>query len=227
MTHDLILENQLKQYLREQSFQPQDRLPSERFLSEKFGIQRLTLRTALQRLKNQGILNVRKNSGYYIADSKIVIELGKPKSHFDSRPEQMQRTLPLNLFKTEFDPSTQHKFPFSDSAGYCLIGLQTSQQIPYAVITSFIPASCIPVMTLAEIQQQELFTLYEQNNQKITHAKEQISSCMASEVESFLLGVPAGSPLVFHHVYGYNIKEQCVLIQKIVYISEKVEFRGW
>lgn len=227
MTHDLILENQLKQYLREQSFQPQDRLPSERFLSEKFGIQRLTLRTALQRLKDQGILNVRKNSGYYIADSRITIELGKPKSHFDSCSEQTQYTLPLNLFKTEFDPSTQHKFPFSDPTGYCLIGLQTSHQIPYGVITTFIPAQCIPGMTLRDIQEKELFALYEQNNQKITHAKEQISSCTASEVESFLLGAPADSSLVFHHIYGYNIKEQCVLIQKIVYLSEKIEFKGW
>lgn len=227
MTQDLILENQLKEYLREQNFQAQDRLPSERFLSEKFGIQRLTLRTALQRLKNEGLLNVRKNSGYYVADSRITIELGKPKSHFDACSAQTKCTLPLNLFKTEFDPSTKHKFPFSDSTGYCLIGLQTNQHIPYGVITTFIPTQCISELTLEDIQQHDLFALYAQNNHKITHAKEQISSCMASEVEAFLLGVPVQSTLVFHHIYGYNIKGQCVLIQKIVYLSEKVEFKGW
>lgn len=227
MTLDLILENQLKQYLRNKHFQPQERLPSERLLSQELGVQRLTLRVALQRLKDQGILNVRKNSGYYLAEPRVPITLGKPNSYFDSRSDQPRCTLPLNFFKTEFDSSVMHKFSNSDPAGYCIIGLQTQQQIPYGLITTLIPAHCIPSTCFHDFLQQNLFTLYEQNQQKIVHSNEQISSCSATEVESFLLGVPPQTPLVYHHVYSHNAKGQCVLIQKIVYLSERVEFQGW
>lgn len=227
MTLDLILENQLKQYLCDKNFQPQERLPSERLLSQELGVQRLTLRVALQRLKDQGILNVRKNSGYYLAEPRVSITLGSPHSYFDSRSDQQRCTLPLNFFKTEFDSSLMHKFSISDAAGYCIIGLQTQQNIPYGVITTLIPAHCIPSTSFQDFLQQNLFALYEQNQQKIVHSNEQISNCSATEVESFLLGVAPQTPLVYHHVYSHNAKGQCVMIQKIVYLSERVEFQGW
>ncbi len=227
MTLDLILENQLKQYLCDEQFLPQQRLPSERLLSQEFGVQRLTLRVALQRLKDQGILNVRKNSGYYLAEPRVPIVLGKPHSYFDSRSDQPCYTLPLNFFKTEFGSSIMHKFSVSDPTGYCIIGLQTQQQIPYGVITTLIPAHCIPSTDFHDYQEQNLFALYEQNQQKIVHTNEQISSCAATEVESFLLGVPPQTDLVYHHVYSHNAKGQCILIQKIVYLSDRVEFQGW
>ena len=227
ITKDLILEHQLKQYIQEQNLRPGDRLPSERDLSEHFGVQRLTLRSSLQRLKNEGILTVKKSSGYYIADKRIFISLGKDISHFDTRQFRSCRTLLLNILETEFDNSVMNKFPFSDNTGFRVIGLQTKEQSPYGIITSLIPSSCVESLDFQDLQDQTLFELYHRHHQDITHGQEHISSFKASETEHTLLGVPVHSPMVFHRVYGYNQNGQCVLIQNILYIQEKVEFGGW
>lgn len=47
---------------------PGERLPSERALSERFGVSRPSLRDAVAELQNAGLLRTRANSGVYVAD---------------------------------------------------------------------------------------------------------------------------------------------------------------
>ena len=54
-----------------------DRLPSERELSEKLGVNRLTLRRALRVLEDQGLLIRRRGSGTYVAEPKIEWQAGQ------------------------------------------------------------------------------------------------------------------------------------------------------
>ena len=50
------------------NLEPGDKLPSERTLSEKFGVSRSNLREAIQRLEFYGLLKSRPQSGTFIAD---------------------------------------------------------------------------------------------------------------------------------------------------------------
>lgn len=50
------------------NLEPGDKLPSERMLSEKFGISRSNLREAIQKLEFYGLLKSRPQSGTFIAD---------------------------------------------------------------------------------------------------------------------------------------------------------------
>lgn len=227
ITMDLILEEQIKQYMKEQDLKPGSRLPGERYLGEYFGVQRLTLRASLQRLKNEGLLYVKKNSGYYVAEPRVRIRLGTLDSHFDTRQAQSRCTQLLNVFESEFDSSVMNRFPFSDPAGYTVLGLQTQNFVPYGMIKSLIPAACIPVLTPPVLRNQSLYELYRLHSQKIVLCQEHIGCHQASETESVLLGVPRNASMASHSIYGYNGTEQCILIQKITYIQDRVEFGGW
>ena len=50
---------------------PGDRLPSERELSQMLGVNRMTLRRALELLESQGLLIRRQGDGTYVAEPKI------------------------------------------------------------------------------------------------------------------------------------------------------------
>src|SRR5512141_52 len=56
---------------------PGSRLPPERELSEMLGVNRMTLRQALQLLESQGLLIRRQGDGTYVADPKIERHAGR------------------------------------------------------------------------------------------------------------------------------------------------------
>ncbi|WP_047245477.1 FadR/GntR family transcriptional regulator [Maribacter thermophilus] len=58
----------LRDYIVFKNLEPGDKLPSERMLSEKFGVSRSNIREAIQKLEFYGILNSKPQSGTFIAD---------------------------------------------------------------------------------------------------------------------------------------------------------------
>ncbi len=58
----------LKKYIEYKNLEPGDKLPSERMLSEKFGVSRSNIREAIQKLEFFGILKSRPQSGTFIAN---------------------------------------------------------------------------------------------------------------------------------------------------------------
>lgn len=56
---------------------PGSRLPSERALSERFGVSRVTMRRAIAELEGEGLLRVARGSGAYVrADMPVRFQLG-------------------------------------------------------------------------------------------------------------------------------------------------------
>lgn len=58
----------IRDYINYKNLEPGDKLPSERMLSEKFGVSRNNIREAIQKLEFFGILKSRPQSGTFIAD---------------------------------------------------------------------------------------------------------------------------------------------------------------
>ncbi|MFS8049312.1 phosphonate metabolism transcriptional regulator PhnF [Rhizobium sp. BR 314] len=57
---------------------PGSRLPSERALSEQFGVSRVTMRRAIAELEGEGLLRVARGSGAYVrADMPVRFQLGE------------------------------------------------------------------------------------------------------------------------------------------------------
>ena len=61
-----LCEDELKTAILKGQFQVGDQLPPEREMAEMFGLNRLTIRTALARLAAQGLLSVRQGRGYRV-----------------------------------------------------------------------------------------------------------------------------------------------------------------
>lgn len=64
------LQFEIKKMIKDQEMKPGDRLPSELEFQEKYDVSRHTVRTALARLENQGIIYKEQGAGSFIADAK-------------------------------------------------------------------------------------------------------------------------------------------------------------
>ena len=71
MTLDIMISNELRQYIADHHLKYRDKLPSERELCELFSIQRLTLRSAMKILEEMGIIYVVPKIGYFVAKQRI------------------------------------------------------------------------------------------------------------------------------------------------------------
>ena len=71
MTLDIMISNEIRQYIADQHLKYQDKLPSERELCDLFSIQRLTLRSAMKILEEMGIVDVVPKVGYFVAKQRI------------------------------------------------------------------------------------------------------------------------------------------------------------
>ena len=63
----------LRQTIANGEFSPQDRLPSERVLSERFGTARGTVRSALAKLEREGVVETRPGSGTYVVGEEGMV----------------------------------------------------------------------------------------------------------------------------------------------------------
>ena len=74
------------------NLQPGERLPAERQLSERLGISRPSLREAIQKLANKGLLNTRQGGGTFVAenlsnsfsDPLLALVKNQPDAEFDT-----------------------------------------------------------------------------------------------------------------------------------------------
>lgn len=68
--NDII--SKIRDYINNKNLEPGDKLPSERMLSEKFGVSRNNLREAIQTLEFYGLLKSRPQSGTFVANIGVV-----------------------------------------------------------------------------------------------------------------------------------------------------------
>ena len=64
--------SKIRDYINYKNLEPDDKLPSERMLSEKFGVSRSSIREAIQKLEFYGILKSIPQSGTFVANIGVI-----------------------------------------------------------------------------------------------------------------------------------------------------------
>jgi GntR family transcriptional repressor for pyruvate dehydrogenase complex len=64
--------SKIRDYINFKNLEPEDKLPSERMLSEKFGVSRSSVREAIQKLEYYGILKSIPQSGTFVANIGVI-----------------------------------------------------------------------------------------------------------------------------------------------------------
>jgi GntR family phosphonate transport system transcriptional regulator len=69
--------SELRQNIQESVFKVGDRLPTETELSDRFGVNRHTLRRAIEVLRQEGIVGVERGRGTFVVAAPISVPIGK------------------------------------------------------------------------------------------------------------------------------------------------------
>lgn len=191
------LQNVLKAEIDSARLRPDDRLPSEHEIAERFGVSKITVRQALQELSQLGYIRREQGRGTFVAKRKF----DEGPRELTSFTEEMRRhnlvatSRVLTQYEAEADAPVADRLRLPDKSHVLILKrLRLAGEEPLSVQTAHIPAALVPGlqitdgMSLYEVLQTK-YHLYPMR------ARETYVAALADTDTAELLKIPTGSPI--------------------------------
>lgn len=194
------VENALRQEIESGIWAVGDRIPSEAQLSEKYGVSRVTVRNAISRLVEDGLLVRLQGKGTFVSSHPIQSNVRVSRS-FTAICEMQGRTAGAKLIDLQLcEPNAQQAAFLGLAPGERVLRLKRLRlvdEIPLVVETNYFPESFSFLMR--EELSGSLYRLLAQKYQ-ITAAQSRmvVGVCRAGAEHVRWLGVAQSAPLLFN-----------------------------
>ena len=215
---------QLRERILDQQLAPHTLVPSERELSEQFGVSRMTARRALTLLESEGHVYRRPPRGTFVAEPRLRFHIGS----FSEEVTRMGRHASAVLLWNRVDgetPAAQAALGLGpDGAMHVFHRLRLMEDEPVALETTYFPAELTPGMldyTEAGSLWQQLRERYDVYPDRSTAVLESI---VLDEEACGQLGVRAASSGILLTRTTYDAGGRCVEYARDVYRADRAAF---
>lgn len=196
-------------------------LPSESDLSAEFGASRVTVRRALEILRDEGVLTSRQGFGWYVATAP-----------FRQRLEQLA-TIEQQLEAEGTRAERQIlEFAFVAAPPHVRAQLRCEQVLrvkrrnladgaPFAVVTVWCPAELGQHLSRRDVERRPFYELL---GEQLRGATQTIGAAAAGEDDARLLEVPVGSPVLRCERVTTTVDGRPVLMSEHIFPAHRTEF---
>jgi GntR family transcriptional regulator, N-acetylglucosamine utilization regulator len=223
---------QLKEILRERTrsgeWQPGDLIPSERELSEKYGISRMTARQAITDLVNEGLFYREQGKGTFVSERKITQQLLHLTGFTEDIRARGQRpgTKVLSVEMRPADRATAEKLRIDPwTLIFRLERLRLADDEPLAIELSQITFKGCERLLAEDLEQNSLYRVLETKyGIPLIEADQELEAGLAGNENAQLLKISASSPVLFTRRITYTERNQPIEYAKAVYCGNKYTF---
>lgn len=214
MTLDVIIANEIKYLIESENLKYGDKLPSERELSERFKVQRLTLRSGLEMLEHEGLIYSRPRVGYFVNKKrieKVVNKITAISDHISTNYESFNVKL-IKLSEMEVDKylNQEMNLPLGTRL-YEIKRLRIIDGEPVSVDYSFIPKEIAPGLDQFDFEKVSLYdVLINDYNLKLSRSSQKIIVIEAEANYLDLLRLEKGSHVVLQSGAIYDSQEKLI-----------------
>jgi len=191
----------LKQNIDEGEYPVNQPMPSEPELTEMFGVSRITIRRALDRLQGEGLITRSRGRGTFpvgTAKSKAPLQT-ELSGIFDNLVAMGLRTqarlIEFSYILPPEDVRQLLELPEGEKVQRAL-RIRSYNGKPFSHLTTFVPKDIGSHFTSAELEEKPLLVLLEEQGRKIHRASQAISARLADHRTAPLLDVSIGSALL-------------------------------
>jgi GntR family transcriptional regulator len=229
---------QLMQVLIEQiesgEMKPGDSFFSERELAEHFGISRMTVRQALQRLVDEGRIVREQGRGSFVAEPKINQRLMR----LTSFSEEMQKlgkkpgAIVISAAAAEADAKLAQELQLDDARPesrrvLVLTRVRTADDRPIALETTHLPLGRFPDLANQDFTDVSLYRLLEHRYGVVAvTAKQTIEVGMPDEREMKLLQLSPGVPVLLLKRTTRDAEDRPFEYVNAVYAGDRYRFQA-
>lgn len=218
----------LREQVSEGALRPGARLPPERDLCRRFDISRVTLRKALLRLVDDGVLRPSHGRGWYVSS-------GEPKEwpnsleSFTETAERMGLVAGSLVLRAETAMAT---FDEAEKLGvapgallFHLERVRLLDEVPIAVDRSAVPADLAPGLAAIDFRGRSLYAALTDAGLEPAQAETTIE---AREADAFIAGqlrVDVGKPILVMHQTVRDQADRRLFTSTIQYVGDRYRLR--
>ena len=224
--------HQLKEIIREQitggDLKPGDLIPSERELSERYGVSRMTARQSIVELTNEGLLYRRQGKGTFVAWPKIAQQLTALTGFTEDIRARGQRhgTRLLEIGMVTIDGAAALRLQVPPGQRVVRIyRARLADDEPLALEQSLISFFGCEKLLEADLGSTSLYSLLEhQFGLPPIEAEQELEAGLATAEHADLLGIAVGSPVLLLRRTTYTERRQPLEYAESVYRGDKYAF---
>jgi GntR family transcriptional regulator len=196
-------------------------LPSESDLSAEFGVSRVTVRRALETLRDERLVESRQGFGW-----------------FSASPPLQQRLTQLDTIEHQLRERGLHperhivEFAFAVAPSHVVERLHCEQVLrvkrvnradgqPFAVVTVWCPAELGQHLSRREVERKPFYELL---GVALRGATQTIGAAAVSAEDAMLLEVPAGSPVLRCERLTTSVAGEPILFSEHIFPAHRTEF---
>jgi GntR family transcriptional regulator len=210
----------LKRAIEDGDYRAGEKMPSESELEKMFGVSRITVRKAIELLKNDGFVYVKQGLGTIVASPSMYNS-----NYVTSFTEQLRLAgympsaknisishamIPARIAKAMGVPE--------DRDMICVQRLQMADDKPIAIMSNYILPELVPNLDKENVVFTSLYRYLEEHyNISINTSRDFITARTADLAQANLLQVPVGFPLIY--VVRVSFADGQPVLGDIVYIN--------
>lgn len=216
-----VIADSLRQRLQADGFIAGRVLPSESDLSREFGVSRVTVRRALEVLREEGLVSARQGFGWFVTSDPVPQALGR----LGTIEEQMAANgicSERRIIEFAFEPATRSVAKVLNTDQVLRVKrVNTADGEPFAIVTVWCPFELGQHLSRHDVEQSPFYELL---NVPLRGATQTIGADAASIDEARLLDIPAGSPVLRCERVTNNIDGEAVLVSHHVFPAHRTNF---
>ncbi|MGH9135262.1 MAG: GntR family transcriptional regulator [Ilumatobacteraceae bacterium] len=196
-------------------------LPSESELSTEFAASRVTVRRALETIRDEGLIAARQGFGWFVATEPVrqrLETLGTIEAQLEVSGKHAERRVEEFAFVTP--PPHVHDLLDTDEV-LRVKRVNLADGEPFAVVTVWCPAALGRTLSRDDVEQHPFYELLDI---ELRGATQTIGADSAEPAEAALLGVQVGTPLLRCRRVTTDVAGRPVLVSEHLFPAHRTEF---
>ncbi|ANU15169.1 putative transcriptional regulator of N-Acetylglucosamine utilization, GntR family [Planococcus halocryophilus Or1] len=221
------IEEQLKKQIQQGDFLVGTAIPSERELTESFGVSRMTVRQSVTNLVNEGLLYREKGRGTFVAAPKVE----QPLNGLTSFTEDMlargmvpsNKIIGFEILEPDADVAADLQLVDGDKV-YFIERIRFADDKTMAIERTYLPVERFPGLH-RDLLQGSLYAMIENNQQlKISHATQRMEAGMVKKEDAELLQIDVPAAILMIERISYLDGDLPFELVRSTYRADRYKF---